>query len=107
MYKIERFLLDHKFKKKKEYDDGVTIYSDYRVGGEYITEVAVFAKRAWELEVRSSQAVILRSSGGIGSDRDKEAYAGRMRMLADCQVEYAFHLKQWLDAIENPWELIE
>ena len=104
MYKIEKFLLDHKFKKKREWESGVIVYSDIEEEREYNTEVALYTRKdpkIWEITIFNPFAVCL---GSYRTDYDKDNFIKTHKCLAEDQVDYAFDTKEWLDELENPWE---
>ena len=45
MYKIEKFLLDHKFKLEKEWDSGVNVYTNIDIEPAYVVEVAIYTEK--------------------------------------------------------------
>ena len=109
MYKIEKFLLDHGFKKKKLWDSGVVVYTNIDDEPPYVVDVAIWTdackrhQRIWEAMVHNPYGITLSSSNKY----DEEAYKDTHRVLSDDHVEYAFSFQEWLLEIENPWEEVE
>lgn len=107
MYKIEKFLLDNKFKKVREYDSGVIVYSDIDEENEYVTSVALYTKRKpqiWEITIGNPFAVVL---GSYRDNYDKEDMIKTHKCLTEGQVNFAFDVKEWLSEVENPWGQVE
>jgi len=107
MFKIEKFLLDHKFKKVKEYESGVIVYDDADEEYEYITEVAVFTTHeplVYEVMTRNPYAVTLNSRHNYSKKFWKEEVK-TYQCLAKDHIEYAENTFNWLkNEVENPWE---
>ena len=110
MYKIEKFLLDHNFKKIKKYISGVIIYSDAEQEYEYETEVAIFTKHdplVFEVTIRSPYALTL-SSNNIYSKRFWKDNTKVYKALAEDHVDYVRQTYEWLiNEVKNPWEVVE
>ena len=112
MYKIEKFLIEHKFKKSKEYDSGVVVYTNIDDEPPYVIDVAIWTdackrhQRVWEATVYNPYGVTLSSYTKYDKD-DEEACKDTNRALSDDHVECAFRFLEWLQEVENPWEIIE
>lgn len=105
MYSIEKFLLDNKFKKTREYDSGVIVYSNAEEELEYTTEVVIFTSRKiWEIAIHNPYAMNLQGY----KDYDKENFIEIHKALAVDHVDYAFGFKKWLEEqVPDPWEVVE
>ena len=109
MYKIEQFLLEHGFKKKKQWDSGIVVYTNVDEEPPYVIDVAIWTdackrhQRIWEATVYNPYGITLSSCNKY----DEEAYKDTHRVLSDDHVEYAFGFQEWLLEIENPWEEVE
>ena len=110
MYKIEKFLIEHKFKKVKEYDSGVIVYSDAEQECEYETEVAIFIKHnplIFEVTIRSPYALTLSSNNTY----DKKFWKDNTKVykaLAEDHVKYVRQMYEWLiNEVKEPWEVEE
>lgn len=108
MYKIEKQLLDNHFKKVREYDSGVVVYSNEEGEYEYTVEVALFTdkcsrhQRVWEITVFNPYGVTL----GSYREFDKEAILDNHRVFSDDHVDYSFNFYNWLKEIEDPWSTV-
>ena len=102
MYKIEKFLLEHGFKKIKEYASDVRLYSDAEQEWEYEIEVAIFANRKiWEISVHNPYAIILQGY----KDYKEDDYRETQKLLAEDITWYSFKFKKWLEEqVKDPWE---
>lgn len=109
MYKIEKFLLEHGFKKKKLWDSGIVVYTNMDEEPSYVIDVAIWTdackrhQRVWEATVYNPYGVTLSSYNKY----DEEDYKDTHRALSDDHVECAFRFQEWLQEVENPWEIIE
>ena len=109
MYKIEKFLLDHKFEKVREYSSGVIVYSDSEQEWEYTTEVAIFTKHnplVYEVIIRNPYALTLSSNNTY----DKRFWKDNTKVykaLAEDHVDYVRQTYEWLiNEVKDPWEEI-
>ena len=109
MYKIEKFLLDHKFKLEKEWDSGVNVYTNIDIEPAYVVEVAIYTEKCeknkflWEATIYNPYGITLGSYRTV----DKKACRKTHRLLSDDHVDYAFGFEEWLKEIDNPWEVIK
>jgi len=105
MYKIEKFLIEHKFKKVREYDSGVIVYSDAEEELEYTTEVVIFTnKKIWEIAIHNPYAMNLQGY----KDYEEDSFIEIHKALAVDHVDYAFGFKKWLEEqVKDPWEAVE
>ena len=109
MYKIEKFLIEHKFKKVREYDSGVIIYSDAEQEYEYEIDVAIFTKQdplVFEVIIRNPYALTLSSNNTY----DKKFWKDNTKVYKALTEDYVKYVKQayeWLiSEVKNPWEII-
>ena len=107
MYQIEKFLLDHNFKKVREYDSGVIVYGNAEEELEYNTEVAVFTKHhplVYEIHIRNPYSVYLESNKDY-DDKFWEEKLDTHKCLVEDQVEYAKTIYEWLkNKVKDPWK---
>lgn len=109
MYKIEKFLIEHKFKKVREYDSGVIVYSDAEQEYEYETDIAIFTKHdplVFEIIIRNPYVLTLSSNNTYGKKFWKDN-TKVYKVLAEDYVEYIRQTYEWLQEVENPWEEAE
>ena len=107
MFKIEKHLLDNHFKKVREYESGVIVYSDAEWEDEYTTEVALFTKKdplVWEMTIYNPFGITF---GSYKKDYDEKNILETHRVLTEDFVRYSFYSKEWLERLENPWEELE
>ena len=110
MYKIEKFLIDHKFKKVREYNSGVIVYDDRDQEREYNTEVAIFTKHdplIYEIVIISPYSVNLQNNKNYDEEYWKDQIETH-KCLAEDHVDYAKGMHEWLkEEVQDPWEVIE
>lgn len=105
MFKIEKYLLDHEFKKEKEYASGVVVYTNKDVDPEYEVTVSLFTKHnpiCWEVYFNNPYGVHLMSY----KDSDASQKAENIRAFTEDLIRSAFYFEKRLKGIENPWEEI-
>ena len=110
MFKIEKFLLGHKFKKVREYESGVIVYSDIEEEYEYVTEASIYTKHeppVYEIMIRNPFAMIVASN----HDYDKKFWKDQIKthkFFAEECVKFTENIYNWLkEEVKDPWEIVE
>ena len=106
MYKIESVLLSWGFKKIKEYESGVIVYSDKEQGDLYTSEVALFTHReekVWEITIYDPYSMTLSST----KDYDKKDKLKTQQVLQQDYVDCSFNIYDNLKSIEDPWSEVD
>ena len=106
MYKIESILLSWGFKKIKEYDSGVIVYSDKEDGDLYSSEVALFTKRdpkTWEITIWNPYSVTLSPT----TLYDRKEFLKTQSALNQDYINATFNIYDNLKSIEDPWSEVD
>ena len=110
MYKIEKFLIDMKYKKVREYDSGVIVYSDADQEYEYVTEIVLFTKHdpiAYEITIRNPFAITVDSLHKY-SKKFWQTKTSTHRYIAKDYVSYAKDMLEWFkEQVPDPWEEVK
>ena len=102
MYNIEGVLLRWGFKKIKEYDSGVIVYSDRHQEDLYSSEVALFTckdPKVWEITIHNPYSLTLLSY----REQDRKEMLDSQLALIQDYVDCSFNIYDNLKTIEDPW----
>ena len=106
MFKIEKYLLTHKFKKEKEYGSGAIVYTNKDIDPEYEITVTLFTKHdpiCWEVYFDNPYGILLTSY----KDSDPKQKAENIRVFTEDLIRSAYYFEKRLKGIGNPWEEVE